>query len=178
MKTQNYWKETSSCSIWINSCWWVWNGRTTWLKWCSRMNSQVPILFLFLWSLHTIIYNVLNCSWFTSLGLLLLLRILGINFCSSCFWHSACMFFPGRVIPLWSPVLTHILISFLSHSDCSLIADCPAGTVLETVKALLWLGRLFKYPRTILPISLNSSSIPSSSSAMALSLDESSTVSY
>lgn len=87
-------------------------------------------------------------------------------------------FFPGRVIPLWSPVLTHILISFLSHSDCSLIADCPAVTVLETVKALLWLGRLFKYPLTILSISLNSSSIPSSSSAMALSLDESSTVSY
>lgn len=52
-------------------------------------------------------------------------------------------FFPGRVIPLWSPVLPHVLISFLSRSDCSLIADCPAGTVLETVKALLWLGRLF-----------------------------------
>lgn len=87
-------------------------------------------------------------------------------------------FFPGRVIPLWSPVLTHILFSFLSRLDCSLIADCPAGTVLETGKALLWLGRLFKYPLTILSISLNSSSIPSSSSAMALSLDESSTVSY
>ena len=69
MNTENYWKETSSCSIWINSRWWVWNGRTTWLKWCSRLNSQVPILFLFLWSLHTIIYNVLNCSLLTSLGL-------------------------------------------------------------------------------------------------------------
>ena len=168
MNTQNYW---------INSCWWVWNGRTTWLKWCSRLNSQVPILFLFLWSLHTIIYNVLNCSLLTYLGLFLLCVFLAL-ISAPVIFDIGHKFFPGRVIPLWSPVLTHILFSFLSRLVCSLIADCPAGTVLERGKALLWLGPLFKYPLTILSISLNSSSIPSSSSAMALSLDESSTVSY
>ena len=47
-------------------------------------------------------------------------------------------FFPGHVLPLWSPVLAYWFL--LSRSDCSLIADCSAGTVLETLKAPLWLG--------------------------------------
>ena len=119
MNTENYWKETSSCSIWINSRWWVWNGRTTWLKWCSRLNSQVPILFLFLWSLHTIIYNVLNCSLLTSLGLFHKTTIKFLLNSSN--WHI-----PSNT---WDSKLFHwSLVHYLAQHTCAhcgmLIEDC------------------------------------------------------